>query len=370
MTSRTLPVVVIVLFLGVLLCIVLGQSAGQDPKQQTNLFGSSGGNVNDSVATKCCSGTLGSLVYMGSKKYILSNNHVIGMMGKATNGDAVSQPGLIDNHCQAPRTVGRFTLAVPIMSNVDAAIAELVTGTMDAGGSILGVGVPASQVATPTANMNVLKSGRSSGVTHGTIQSYSTDLKVDYSDGCKGAVANVIPFTDQIVIVGNSSSFSSSGDSGSLVMTENKQPVGLLFAGSSTLTVANPINDVLNSLSKVSGGKVAFASGTTFSAEAAQTQELTMQAKRAVASKEELSSRLMAEASVLGVGVTGTAAEPEVILYVQEGAPLPKTETSGIKFQAEGGAEYNGMRTRIVKTDRIRAFGWNENLSAGQSCQH
>jgi hypothetical protein len=371
MTHRILPVLVcsIIVVGTALFRVVLGQPAGQDPKQQTNSFGSSGGNVNDSIGGKCCSGTLGSLVFIGSKKYILSNNHVIGMMGKAAKGDPVSQPGLIDTQCKPPRTVAKFTLAAPVTSNVDAGIAELVDGTMDPTGSILGIGVPASQLVSPTANMKVLKSGRSSGVTHGAIQSYSTDLKVDYSEGCKGAVANVIPFTDQIVIVSESGAFSSSGDSGSLVMTESKQPVGLLFAGSSTLTVANPIKDVLDSLSKASGQNVAFASGSAFLAESAQTMELTMQAKKALASKQELSSKLMSEESVLGVGVTGTAAEPEVILYVQEEVPALKMNTAGIKFQAEG-AEYNGMRTRIVKTDRIRAFGWNETVPTTQECKY
>jgi hypothetical protein len=41
---------------------------------------------------------------------------------------------------------------------------------------------------------------------------------------------------------------SRSGDSGSLVVTNdgNNNPVGLLYAGSSTTTVLNPINEVLS----------------------------------------------------------------------------------------------------------------------------
>src|SRR3989449_6965451 len=43
-------------------------------------------------------------------------------------------------------------------------------------------------------------------------------------------------------------SFSGGGDSGSLIVTDdqNRSPVGLLFAGSSTQTIANRIDLVLN----------------------------------------------------------------------------------------------------------------------------
>lgn len=356
-TKALLVVSSALLILSSFLYVVAGQPSS-DPKQQTNLFGSSGGNVNDSITGKCCSGTLGSLVFMSSKKFILSNNHVIGMMGKANKGDPVSQPGLIDSQCRVPRSVGKFTLAAPISSNVDAGIAEMIDGTMDSNGSILGIGTPSAQLVAPAANMKVQKSGRSSGVTHGTIQSYSTDLKVDYSDGCKGAMASTVPFTNQIVIVGNSGAFSASGDSGSLVMTESKEPVGLLFAGSSSLTVANPIKEVLDTLSKLTGAPIGFGSSTAFVAESAQTMEFSVQTKKAYVSKQEISSKLMAEDSVLGVGVAGTPTEPEVIVYVQEDMPPQKLTDAGIKFLAQG-AEYEGTRTRIVKTDRFR-IGWNE----------
>ena len=363
----------VVLTLSAFLYIGAGPSASPDPKQQTTLFGSSGGNVNDTISGKCCSGTLGSLVSISSKKYVLSNNHVLAMMGKATKGDAISQPGLIDNQCKPPRTVAKFTLAAPVSSNVDAGIAEMIDGTMDSNGSILGIGVPSPQLVTPAANMKVEKSGRSSGVTHGMIQSYSTDLKIDYSDGCKGATTKNIPFTNQIVIVGNSGAFSSSGDSGSLVLTDSMQPVGLLFAGSSSLTVANPIKEVMDTLSKLAGAPVGFGSNNAFLAESAQIMEFSLQMQKAVASKEEMSSKLMAEDSVIGVGVSGTPTEPEVILYVQQDVPLQKmTEkmnAAGIKFLAQG-AEYNGTRTTIIKTDRFRAFGWNESALPVSQCRY
>jgi hypothetical protein len=57
-------------------------------------------------------------------------------------------------------------------------------------------------------------------------------------------------FDNQIAIRGVGSLFSAGGDSGSLIVTLNsKQPVGLLFAGSTTgVTYANPIGAVMNQL--------------------------------------------------------------------------------------------------------------------------
>src|SRR5215475_10794771 len=50
-------------------------------------LGTSGGNVNDRTRSFCCSGTLGALVTKGGNLYILSNNHVLGRLGKAVGGE-------------------------------------------------------------------------------------------------------------------------------------------------------------------------------------------------------------------------------------------------------------------------------------------
>ena len=58
-------------------------------------------------------------------------------------------------------------------------------------------------------------------------------------------------FTDQIVIGGtpdNGGPFSDPGDSGSGVLNENHELVGLLFAGSSFQTFVNPIEIVLREI--------------------------------------------------------------------------------------------------------------------------
>ncbi len=68
-------------------------------------LGSSGGN-NTNYDTRgdqivdCCSGTLGALIEdAGRREYVLSNNHVLARSDQASVGDAIVQPGLIDNNC-------------------------------------------------------------------------------------------------------------------------------------------------------------------------------------------------------------------------------------------------------------------------------
>ena len=62
--------------------------------------------------------------------------------------------------------------------------------------------------------------------------------------------AGVATFQNQIIIQSlNANPFSAGGDSGSLIVTDvTQQPTGLLFAGSTTHTIANPIQAVLAAL--------------------------------------------------------------------------------------------------------------------------
>ena len=70
----------------------------------------------------------------------------------------------------------------------------------------------------------------------------SANVKVGYDLG-------TLTFEDQIIIVGGTKSFSDAGDSGSLIVEQkSKRPVGLLFAGSDSHTIANHIEDVLQQL--------------------------------------------------------------------------------------------------------------------------
>ena len=86
--------------------------------------------------------------------------------------------------------------------------------------------------------MDVQKYGRTTGFTQGEVYLIDATVIVRYDSG-------FARFVDQIIITpGN---FSSGGDSGSLIVDLNNRPVGLLFAGSSSYTIANHIDNVLSS---------------------------------------------------------------------------------------------------------------------------
>ena len=94
--------------------------------------------------------------------------------------------------------------------------------------------------------LSVAKSGRTTGFTTGSITSINTSVSVQYTASCGGGgKKTTVTFTNQIVITPGT--FSAGGDSGSLIVTNNAShnPVGLLFAGSSSATIANPIGQVL-----------------------------------------------------------------------------------------------------------------------------
>jgi hypothetical protein len=229
-------------------------------------LGTQGGNANSVTITPpvaCCVGTLGALVNRNNSFFILSNNHVLARSGQALAGEAIDQPG--PSACfAAPSTVGNLSQQSVIQptppntvapSNLDAALAQIATGAVDTTGNILDLGPagassiaaapPSATTAFAQLGLSVAKSGRTTGLTCSTISSINTSVTVDYSTSCGGPVAFSATFNNQILISGGN--FAQPGDSGALVVTQAQaRPVGLLFAGSPTGAVANPIQDVIN----------------------------------------------------------------------------------------------------------------------------
>ena len=234
---------------------------GANHQVRNTHFGVSGGTVNDVSRAFCCSGTLGALITDGSNEYVLSNNHVLARSDQAVAGEDVSQPGLIDNSCQVATVVADFSGAAPLGSNVDAAVAELRAGQMDSTGFIEDIGVPSSTIVNPSVGLSVAKSGRTTGFTTGSISSINTSVNIQYQRGCGSGRKFTVSYTNQIVI--GPGSFSAGGDSGSLIVTNNAShnPVGLLYAGSSTTTIANPIGEVLTKLGDALGLTFSFGGG-------------------------------------------------------------------------------------------------------------
>jgi hypothetical protein len=328
-------------------------------------LGTSGGNVNDKTRSFCCSGTLGALVTKGGNLYILSNNHVLGRLSKAASGEDVSQPGLIDNGCRLPGIVADFSEAAPL-APVDAALALVRPGAVSLDGAILDIATISSTIGTPTVGLPVMKSGRTTGFTTSTISAFA-DINVQYQSSCGSGKKFVVSYTDQIVI--NGSGFSAGGDSGSLIVSNDgsscKQPVGLLFAGSSTTTIANPISDVVNAFPSLSFVGSSTASGCPISGTANPAQTLGP-SQAAVGHARTVKNRhkasILGMANVLGIGVGAAddnSSEAVVIIYVETGHALPEVVPDFL----------DGLRVKVVTTEPFVAYGnqrWGDSRCGGE----
>ena len=323
--------------------------AGPNHQTTNTHFGVSGGNVKDISALFCCSGTLGSLLTDGNGSFfILSNNHVLARSDAAALGEAISEPGLVDNQCRIPPIVANLTSFPLLSSNVDAAIAKLgaVNGqpTMDTTGFIEDIGTISATPVLPTLNMAVKKSGRTTGLTTGSVTSFNTNVRVQYQARCGQGRKFTISFTDQVVVApGN---FSAGGDSGSLILTTNNQPVGLLFAGSSTTTIANPICEVLAKVNANLTAPVHFVGSGDPSCPAAFANVGTQPPpshKKAHDAKERYADQLMSRPGVIGVGVGNTEDDkgPAVIMYMDANTPAPPFVP----------AQLDGVPVRVIRTD-------------------
>jgi hypothetical protein len=230
-------------------------------------LGTSGGWSYDLANGYCCGGTLGSLIQVNGVQFILSNYHVLesdivsgGNNLVASSGNPVIQPGLIDVGCNANNAHAVGTLvkinSLP-NSNVDASIAQVTEGMVRSDGAVLEIGLLSAQTVAASLNQAVKKSGRTTGLTRSKVTGLNATIRVTYENECAGGTAFTKTFTGQIVIANNGSKFLNSGDSGSLLVDDVAtlpRAAGLLYAGSSTSAIANPIGEVLQYIGAMLGG--------------------------------------------------------------------------------------------------------------------
>ena len=164
----------------------VSHTAKQTPPIQ---LGTSGGWRSDLANGYCCGGTLGALILKGGKQYILSNYHVFesdivngGNNVVSATGDPIIQPGLIDVSCNAANAQTVATLEVHRSlpnSNVDASIAQIVSGMVRSDGAILEIGPLSASTVAAALKQAVKKSGRTTGLTRstGSGQKYSSSAK-------------------------------------------------------------------------------------------------------------------------------------------------------------------------------------------------
>ena len=193
-------------------------------------------------------GTIGARVKDNAGNvYALSNNHVYANSNNASIGDGVLQPGPYDGGIDPTHRIGTLAAFKVIDFNggnneIDAALAVSTT-TMLANSTLSGY-TPTGTPVEGTVNLPVKKQGRTTGLTTGQISEVNVTVTVCYATLGRFCVQSA-KFVNQLAIGGGS--FSAGGDSGSLIVTQSgDDPVGLLFAGSSTRTIANRIQAVLD----------------------------------------------------------------------------------------------------------------------------
>jgi hypothetical protein len=309
-------------------------------------------------------GTLGCVVRdrQTGTRLILSNNHVLANRNDANPGDPILQPGPADGGtadkdviallerfepiyynqepavCQIAQmyvslgnTLARWSGSQhrlkayqfrPFANNqIDAALARPILDS-DIADEILEVG-EVTGFTDAVLGMAVMKSGRTTAFTNGTINIMDSTVTVNYG-GDRSAT-----FDHQIV----SSPMSEGGDSGSLLVASNtKQAVGLLFAGSNQATLFNPIQAVMRTL-KIDLG----------TAKAKSIHSRRTELEKAQAVKAAYQDLLMSKPNVVGVGIgpryKGGRRSEEVGLVVMVQRKLPITMLApgeAIPTQLEG----------------------------------
>jgi len=219
-------------------------------------------------------GTFGCLVQRGEERFILSNNHVLADSNNGQQGDAILQPGAADGGT-SDDLIATLADYVPIdfgTSSPECSIAEWSAGLLNFVAGALGsshqlravkqtegvnrvdaaLGHPVSPdivsneilyIGAPTGageatlGTEVQKTGRTTGHTQDIITQIDATVSINYN----GPTAL---FTGQLV----AGAMSQGGDSGSAVLDMDRRVVGLLFAGSTTTTIINPIDEVLSAL--------------------------------------------------------------------------------------------------------------------------
>lgn len=171
---------------------------------------------------------------------IITNNHVGANENQAEIGDLVLQPGPYDGGRHRDEDgAGPLHSFVHIEADnnrVDKSVVD--DEDRNANAYIPHIGVPRDTAEVEVGD-KIAKYGRTTGYREGEVEMVNARVRVRFSSGVK-------EFEDQIL----TTSVSKPGDSGSagvkLPIGEEPELFGLLFAGSDSVTVFNPIHHVLN----------------------------------------------------------------------------------------------------------------------------
>ncbi len=213
--------------------------------------------------------------------------------------------------------------------------------------------------------MAVAKSGRTTGLTCSSVLATNTATSVQYQKGCGTGATFSVSYTNLVDVAGGS--FSSEGDSGSLIVTQNTaDAVALLFAGSDQDVVGNPISDVLNtskflgpgpSVPTIVGSATPHAViGCTLPVKPAGAMQtlaasgVTSEAlQKAAVARDAHAAELLAHPEVQAVGVGASYDNPTeaaILFFVTKGQQRTNIP-----------AQVDGIRTRIIEGDLFASRG-------------
>ena len=245
-----------------------GKHVERFPECETHQDGNGGGSEGGAVdigtstsrADECAAGTIGVRLTGGRA---LSNNHVWADENNASQGDPIAAPGLLDTTCtfdSTNNTLGDllawknivFSTAPGTNNEVDAAIVTVSAGKLNKSTPKKCYGIPKSIPVAAAVGQAGQKCGRTSGHTTGEVTVINADVHIGYSSG-------TALFKNQIIIQSNKKPVIKPGDSGSLWVTDSRDPVGLMFAANTSgkLAVASPIQVVLDSFKGIPGPPLA-----------------------------------------------------------------------------------------------------------------
>jgi hypothetical protein len=180
--------------------------------------------------------------------FILSNAHVLALDGLGVAGDNVMQPGP-DDISGASGMIAKLTQSIPFNyatrgwpNLVDAAIARVV-GSGNATKKIRNLGfVPVGVSSQITEGMIVQKVGKSSDTTCGEV--LETHAVIKYPLMKTASTWRMVRFGDQV----RCDRFAVPGDSGSIVLNEQKKVVGMVAWGGVDASSFNKIDHVFSAL--------------------------------------------------------------------------------------------------------------------------
>lgn len=329
-------------------------------------LGVSGAPLDAQANGYCCGGTLGALVEAEGVQYVLGNWHVLsgdavsgGNGIVSSTGDPITQPSNIDVRCdpQPDDAVASLSFWVDITdpgSNVDAAIAEVIkddgVSRVDETGKILEIGTISSTPLAATLDLPVKKSGRS-GLSTGKVVGLNASVTVAYEDECAGELLTEKTFTNQILV--SPGKFIVGGDSGSLMVENvavNPRPVGLLYAGSKLVAIANPIDDVLDELGELVGATVTVVGEPSSATATSQTESVKKAVGQATAAKTRHAAQLgrIPGANGHAVGLSSTSPKKVVIKVLVE-------ETTAEAEQSVP-EEIDGVPVELWEVGKIMAY--------------